>query len=141
MAEVEREVRKLGRDTDFGEREMDKRERGVGFLKTLVVLLILAAAVYIAIKVVPAFVNNFQLEDAMKTEARFAAVGRKPAEEVRDAIYRKVRELGIPARRDDIQVVSSGVGLRIGLRYTVVVDLPGYQWKLEFNPSADSSSL
>lgn len=118
-----------------------ERERGAGRLKTLLVLFILGAGVYIGIKVVPAYVNNFQLEDSLNTEARFAVVQRKPEEEIRDAIYRKIRELEIPARREDIRIESTGHALRISVRYIVVVDLPGYQWKLEFNPSADSRAL
>ena len=118
-----------------------KRERGAGKLKALVWLVILGSLVYVAVKVVPAYVDNYELEEAIKTEARFAAVNRKPTEEVREAIYRKVQELEIPARREDVHVESTGRGVRIDVRYTVVVDLPGYPLRLNFNPSADDRAL
>ncbi len=117
-------------------------QRGASKLKTTISLLILAALVYVGFKIVPAYVNNFELEDAMKTEARFAAVNRKTPEDVRNAIYKKIQELGIPARPEDIRVVpTSGYGIRITVKYTVVVDLPGYTLRLNFQPTADNMSI
>ena len=117
-------------------------QRGEGKLKTIIVLAILASVIYIAFRVVPVYVNNFELEDAMKTEARFAVVQRKSPDEVRESVFRKIQELKIPARREDIRIEQLGnSGLRITVTYTVVIDLPGYQWKLNFSPSADNMSV
>jgi len=117
-------------------------QRGAGKLKTIILLLVLVAFVYVGFKIVPAYVDNFELEDAMKTEARFASVNRKTPEDVRNSIYKKIRDLGIPAGPEDIRVDPvGGSGIRITVTYTVVVDLPGYTLRLNFQPTADNMSL
>ena len=117
-------------------------ERGEGRLKTIIFLLILAGVIYLAYRVVPCYVNNFELEDAMKTEARFAAINRKSPDEVRENVYKKIQQLKIPADRNDIRIEQLGSGgVRITVIYTVVIDLPGYQLKLDFAPTADNMSI
>ena len=91
--------------------------------------------------IIPAYINNFQLEDTMKAEARFGYVNRKSPEEVRDTVYKKIQELEIPAGRDDIRVEMLGNGMRITVTYTVVVELPGYRLELNFKPTADNMSI
>ena len=118
-----------------------QRQRGAGKLGTIIGLAILATLVYLGFKIVPAYIDNFQLEDAMKTEARFGFVNRKSPEEVRDSIYKKIQELQIPAGRDDIRVELVGNGMRITVTYTVVIDLFGRQLELNFKPTADNMSI
>jgi hypothetical protein len=116
-------------------------ERGAGRLKTVLVILGVAAMGYGAFKIVPCYVNNYQLQDAMRAEARFAGVQRKSSEQVRDDIYKQAMQLSIPAKREDIQVVSVQNGYSISLNYTVPVDLLGYQLALKFHPAADVNSF
>jgi len=101
----------------------------------------LALVVYLAVKVTPAYVNNYQLHDKMQTVARFGVVNRTPEDEMRDTILREIRDLGIPAKREDIHIEASPRDVRISVSYTVVVDLPGYQLKLHFNPTADNRAM
>ncbi len=118
------------------------RERGAGRMKTILSLLVLAGMIYVGVKVVPPYLNNFELQDSMKTEARFAAVNRKSPEEVREDIYKEIKKLGIPARPEDIHVEPlPGAGLRITVTYSVVVALPGYELVLNFQPTADNASI
>jgi len=118
------------------------RERGAGRMKTILLLLIFAGMIYMAIKVIPPYVNNYELQDAMKTEARFAGVNRKSSQEVREDIYKKIKELGIPAKPENIKVEGlPNFGLRITVTYQVVVALPGYELVLNFQPTADNTSI
>lgn len=117
-------------------------QRGEGKLKSIIALAIIAGIIYFMVKVIPVYVNNYELEDAMKSEARFASVNRRSAEEVRNNIYAKIKELEIPARPEDIKIVPIGNNnVRITVTYTVVVDFPGYQMKLNFSPTADNMSV
>jgi len=118
------------------------RESGAGGIRTILTVLFFATMIYLGIKLVPAYTNNFQLQDSMKEEARFAAVNRKSPEEARADIYKKIKELGIPAKPENIRVEPlPNLGMRITVTYQVVVDLPGYQLVLNFQPTADSSSI
>jgi hypothetical protein len=116
-------------------------QRGGSNLKAIIWLAVIGFLVYCAIKIIPAYVSNYELEDVMKSEARFAGVNRRTPEQVREVVYKKIQELGIPAKREDIRVEPITDGYRISVRYTVQVQLPGYTLSLNFNPTADNRSL
>lgn len=116
-------------------------ERGGGKLKALVVLLVVLGMFYSGFKIVPYYVNNYELQDEMMQEARFSGVERKSPQQVRDDILKQATQHGITASPDDLQVEPAPNGYRISLSYTVPVDLLGYQLLLKFHPTADAGSF
>ncbi len=119
------------------------RQLGAGKLKSLLILLVMGAAIYAAVKIVPAYMNNYQLQDTMTSEARFATstYPKKTPDDIRDDLFRKMQELGVPAKREDIQVNMQDQFVGISLDYAVPVDLSIYQFTLQFHPHADSHSI
>jgi hypothetical protein len=117
------------------------RSRGGARLKAIVWLLIVGSGIYAGAKVVPIYFANYQLQDKMQTEARFAMVNHRTNEEVRDVIYREIQDRDIPAHREDIHVESSQRGVQIKVDYTVTVDLRVYQFNMHFTPSVQSDAL
>ena len=113
-----------------------KRELGFASLKTIVVLVILGAAVYVGIKVVPLYFNNYELQDKMRVEAKFAQQNRRSAEELRNIIYREAQGLDIPICSEDIRVAMGPQGVFISTDYTVTVDLHVYRFTLQFRPNS-----
>jgi hypothetical protein len=113
-------------------------ERGGGKLKALFVLLVVLGMFYSAFKIVPHYVNNYELQEEMTREAQFTGVERKSPQQVRDDILNQATQLGITASPDDIQVEPTPNGYRISLSYTVPVDLFGYQLLLKFHPTAEA---
>ena len=61
-------------------------------------------AVYVAFKMVPLYVAEYQLKDKMDEQARFAVVNRYSEDQIRDVIFKVVQDLDIPAKREDIKV-------------------------------------
>ena len=118
-----------------------KPEHGGSKINTVLTLLIVGFMVFSAVKVVPAYFANYQLQDALQTEARFAITSRKSDEMVRDDIWKKVQELGIPAARDAIRVGYGQGSVEISLDYIVPVDLKVYQFNLEFHAHADNHTI
>ena len=119
----------------------DPKQRGEGRLKAVIYTVILVAAVYAAVKILPAYVNEYQLADKIQETARFAVVNRYTEEQVRDEVYRTVTDLSIPVKREDIKVTVSRQLVTISLDYTVPIDLLVYQLNLHFAPSAENRSL
>jgi hypothetical protein len=117
------------------------RQRGGGRLKALVWTLILAAMAFVLYKEVPPRINDYELQDKMREEALFASASRKTPEDVRNAIFEKIQDLGIPAKKEDIKVEVNLRGCRISVEYTVPIDLMVYQHELHFHPAADNRSL
>ena len=116
-------------------------ERGAIRLKSLLTLAVIAAVIYVSVKVVPVYIDSYEFHDALKQEARFAAIQRKSEEEVRDNVYKKAQDLGLPLRREDIKVRKSRDGFFIEVKYSVDVVLPGYTLTLDFSPSANPGSI
>ncbi len=126
----------------LSERSRRTLERGGGRLKAIVWLLILAAGVYVAFKIVPIYLANYQLQDKMQTEARFATVNHRTDDELRDVIYREIRDRDIPARREDIKILENTQRtVRLSVDYAVTVDLKLYELHLRFNPTAENRSV
>ena len=119
----------------------DRKQRGEGRLKAIIYTAILIAAVFAAVKILPAYVNEYQLADKIQETAHFAVVNRYTEEQVRDEVYRTVQDLSIPAKREDIKVSVSRSLVTISLDYTIPVDLLVYQLDLHFTPSAENKSL
>lgn len=118
-----------------------RNQRGEGKLKAIIYTAVLVAAVFAAVKILPAYVNEYQISDKIQETARFAVVNRYTEEQVREEVYRTVQDLRIPARREDIKVSVSRSLVTISLDYTVPVDLVVYQLTLHFTPSAENRSL
>ena len=116
-------------------------QRGEGKLKAIIYTLILAAAVYVAVKVVPIYVAEYQLKDKISEQARFAVVNRYTDDQIRDILFKTIQDLDIPAKRDDIKVQSTNHGLMISVNYTVPVDLTVYKTDLTFTPSSEGIDL
>lgn len=116
-------------------------ERGGARIKTLIVLIVLGFAVFCAVRLVPPYLNNYELQDSMREEAAFASATRKQGDDIRADIEKKLKQLGIPADDKDIQVSDDAGNVKISVDYTVPVDLAVYQLQLHFHPQANNASL
>lgn len=116
-------------------------ETGGSRLKTLFVVAIFGAMAFAAVKIVPIYVTNYQLQDSMQEEATFASVNRKSADQIRTDLEKKLQDMGIAVDDKSIQVSSYSGNVKISLEYTVPVDLTVYQLQLHFHPQADNTSI
>ena len=120
---------------------LKRSQRGEGRLKAIVYTVILIVAVYAAVKVVPAYVADYELKDKITEQARFAVVNRYTEDQVRDIIYKVVQDLDIPANREDIKVQNTNHGVMISVNYTVPIDFKVYKAELNFSPSSEVRDL
>lgn len=118
-----------------------RAERGAGGLKAIVYTAILIMGVFVAFKVVPPYVAEYQLSSKMDEQARFAVVNRYPEDKIRDIIFKEVQELDIPAKREDIKVTATQQVVRISVAYSVPIDLLVYSTELHFSPSSENQSI
>lgn len=114
-----------------------RTQRGGGTLKALLYSAILVAAVYVAFKVVPAYVANYQLKDKMTEQATFAVVNHYTEDQIKDNVFKTMQDLDIPATRDDVKVENTHTGIEITVSYSVPVDLTVYKTNLNFATSSE----
>jgi hypothetical protein len=118
-------------------------QRGGSKLNLTITLAVMAAMVFGAIKIVPVYFANYEFQDALDSESRFALTGypKRNEEDIRDDIMKKAQDLGIPAKREAIQVSLGNGKVEISLDYSVPIDLVVYQWTPEFHPHADNHTI
>lgn len=118
-------------------------ERGGSKLNLVLTLAVLGSMIFAAVKIVPAYFANFQFQDAIQSESRFALTGypKKSEDDIREDVWKKAQELGIPVKREDIRIIISEGRVDIGLDYTVPIDLAVYQLTLQFHPHADNHTI
>jgi cell division protein FtsL len=121
---------------------MRRAEEASGRFKALLSLAFLAAIIFIAIKTLPAYVNNFQLQDHIRQLSIQLSVRSKPVtpDEIRDEVIAFAQDHGVPLAADNVKVTIS-TRVSISLDYTVPVDLMVYTLGLHFTPSAENQSL
>ena len=112
-------------------------DSGVGSLRALFALLVLGAVVYVAVKTVPIYVNNYEVQDYIRQLAIKASVERVRPEAIQDQVTAHAVEQDLPVTRDDVKVTIRGGKVRIDMDYTVPVDLKVYTLSLHFTPSSE----
>jgi len=121
---------------------MRRTEEASGRLKVVFSLAIVVAVAFVAIKVIPVYVNNYQLEDHIRQLSIQLAVRTRATtpDEVKNEVVAYAQDHGIPLAADSVKV-TVGSHVMIDLDYTVPVDLMVYTLKLHFTPSAENRSL
>ncbi|HKN73658.1 MAG TPA: DUF4845 domain-containing protein [Candidatus Acidoferrum sp.] len=120
----------------------DRSQRGAGKLKAVVFAALALVAIYMAFKLVPPYISEYQLQDKMQEQARYGIVNRYTDEQVRDNVFKAVQDLDIQGvKREDIKVSVSQSAVKISMDYTVPVDLLFYSTELHFSPSSENKAL
>ena len=112
-------------------------DSGVGRLRALFALLVLGAVVYVAVKTVPIYVNNYEVQDYIRQLAIKSSVERVKPEAIQDQVTAHAVEKDLPVTRDNVTVTINGGKVRIDMDYTVLVDLKVYTLPLHFTPSSE----
>ncbi|MBI3406682.1 MAG: hypothetical protein HY046_14610 [Acidobacteria bacterium] len=114
-----------------------KRQAGEGKLKAVIVFAVLGYLIFCTFRVAPAFMDDYQLKDALLTEVRMALAQHKAIDLVRMSVEKKIKELEIPAKKEAIRITDTGNGLRIEVKYSITFDLLVYKWTHDFTPSSE----
>ena len=122
-------------------RRFGNSERGGSGVKLFLLLVLLGSMIFAGFKILPIYVNNYQVQDAIESEARFAIGNRLTAKDIRDNVWKKVNEIGIPADQDSLKITANPGAVQISLDYSVPVDLLVYKFVLDFHDHADNRSI
>jgi hypothetical protein len=106
---------------------------------------IILAMMLVAFKLFPPYFSNYELEDAIKTEAVQSTYTTRSEEDIRDTVIKRARKYDIELTPKQVHVMrNGGIGngtLAIDVDYTVPVDLPGYTAELDFHPSSKNTGV
>ena len=116
-------------------------QRGEGRFKAIAYTVVVVFGFYIAFKLIPPYMAEYQLADKMQEQARFAVVNRFSEDQIREAVFKEAQSLEIPVAKEDIKVLASAALVKISVDYTVPVDLMVYKMELHFTPSSENKSI
>jgi len=119
---------------------MRRLEDGKGRLKALFALAVVAATVYLCIKIIPVYVNNYDLRNHIQDLAITATVSHMSADKISKDVVAYASDLGLPVTADNVKVAVGGT-VTINLDYTVPIDLRFYTLMLHFSPSAENRQI
>ncbi|HXA56410.1 MAG TPA: hypothetical protein VNU84_03165 [Candidatus Acidoferrum sp.] len=130
----------MERNSQFGKR---RGERGGSKLNMLLAILIVGGIAYVGWKLIPPYFANYQFQDAIETESRFALTGypKRSQDDIQNEVFKKAQELGIRVKPDDVHVVMDATTCAISLDYSVPIDLQVYQFSLQFHDHADNHTI
>jgi Domain of unknown function (DUF4845) len=117
-------------------------QHGGGGLKAILYTAILIMVVFIAYRVLPPYVSEYQLADKMQEQARFAIVNHYSDEQIRDNVFKVAQDLDIEqVKKEDIKVMATQSIVKISVDYRVPVDFMVYSTELHFSPSSENKSI
>jgi|SRR5579859_4624358 len=119
---------------------MRPSESGAGRAKAIFAILFLIAVVFCGWKVIPVYVNNYELNDDIRQLAIRSTVDRSSAEKVQNDVLTYAKDLNLPVKREDV-TVQVGNRVTISVDYTVPIDLKVYVWMKEFVDSAENNQI
>lgn len=99
----------------------------------LIIFALIALVIYSAIRIIPAYINAYQLIDYTDEIAKFP--GRRTEEAILNEIEDKARELGINLERRNVQIRLTSRETQIRLQFDIEVDILGYKYRKHFDES------
>lgn len=99
---------------------------------------VLAALLGFGVLFAPIYAGNLKLQTYVAEITHRVDSRQQPDEVLRQNVLNRARELDLPVKADNVQIIRSPEGLRIDVRYFVRVSFPGYTVDLHFYPGAGS---
>ncbi len=121
---------------------MRRSDSGVGIIKTILVIVFLGIVAFVAIKTIPPYFGNYELQDHIRQLAIEAAAAPRPPspDSLQNDVVKFAQEQGLPVTPENVKVKVAGK-ISIDLDYSVPVDLKVYTLVLHFTPTAEGRPL
>lgn len=120
---------------------MQITDSGAGRAKAILSIAFLIIVIFCGIKIIPVYVNSYELDDYIRQQTPFWLTQRASADSIQKAILAKAQELDLPVTPEQVKVEVTGALVSVSLEYTVPVDLIVGTLPLHFAPSAQNKQI
>ena len=117
---------------------MSHGERGDSKIPLILMILVLAAIIFVLVKVVPARVNAYEFKDFMNSYARNDS-WQRDEEGNRKDLLEKAISLGLPVKPENITVERRGSSIKLRAVFDVPIDLKVRTWVLHYDFTQDAN--
>jgi uncharacterized protein DUF4845 len=119
----------------------NRHQRGVGSLSGIVSLVVLGCVIFLGIKLGPAYLSNYQLQDSISNLALIATYSPMSEEEIRRSVISRANTYGIDLEPKQVTVHKAAGTVVIVATYTVPVDLVVRRVEIQFEPSTSNRNI
>jgi cell division protein FtsL len=119
----------------------DRPERGFISFSGILALFFLVVVVFLALRLLPPYISNYQLQDAIQNLARSASYNQVSEEDLQKSVITSANGLGIALVPKQVSVRKGSESVVIAVRYSVPVDLLVRQLDLDFEPTASNTQI
>jgi hypothetical protein len=116
-------------------------DSGKGTIKSFLSLAFIAAVIFACVKIIPVYVNNYQLQDYIQSQTPYWLTQHATPEAIRNNILAKAQDLDLSLIPDNVTLEVSGVKVSVNIDYVVPVNLIVYTLPLHFSPSSENRSI
>lgn len=116
-------------------------QRGFITFTGIIMILVIVAVVFVAFKVMPPYISNYQLQDSINNIARSATYSAAGVEVIHKDVLNAAREAGVTLQPEQVRVSRSRETVDIAVDYTVTVDLIVQPVTMHFTPSAGNKLI
>lgn len=104
-------------------------------LKSLIGILIVVAVFYLAWKIMPSYIAEYQFQQEIQSIAHNNEYSPLDENGIREQVKQKINDLGIPVSPDSVVIQKGGFDVVIGVNYTVHIDALLHPFDLTFHPA------
>lgn len=104
-------------------------------LKALFGIFIVVAFFYLAWKILPPYIAEYQFQQEIQTIAHDNEYSPIDENGIRDQVKKKIIEVGVPVNPENVVVQKAGFDVIIGANYTVHIDAVLHPFDLDFHPA------
>ena len=110
------------------------KRSGRSSLGCLLVLLVLAAALYVGVNIGEAYWRFYEYQDAMRQEVRFAK--QIPDDRIKLHLAALADSIGLPQQAAEVAVDRTSASIAVSAEYTERIELPFFVHLIRFAPHA-----
>lgn len=104
-------------------------------LKALIGVFVVVAFFYLAWKILPPYIEEYQFQQEIQGIARNNEFTPLDENGIRDQVKRQITEIGVPVSPESVVIQKNGTDVTIGTNYTVHIDAVLYPFDLTFHPA------
>ena len=104
-------------------------------LKALFGIFLVVAFFYLAWKILPPYIQEYQFQQEIQSIARNSEYAAVDENGIRQQVKQKISDFSIPVNPESVVINKSGFDVTIGVNYTVHIDAVFHPFDLQFHPS------
>jgi hypothetical protein len=120
---------------------MRQSDSGAGRVKALLSIFFVIIVIFVGIKVIPVYVDDYELNDYIQQQTPFWLTDRAGHDAVEKNVLDKAQDLGLPVTDDNVKIIASPRMVSVTVDYTVPVDLVVATLPLHFSHSNENKQL